>query len=225
MMDINETIKDIRNQCRMAMNGIASTSMRQQGLTYKLNFGVSIQKIKEICNRYEANQELAENLWHTDVRELKILATLLYPISMFNIQTAEQWVRQILNQEIREQICLNLFQNLEFAEPLSLSWANSADENIRTSGYWLLVRLIITKKIAHQIDCTEIKEVFNDLTSENTSLKNAAILTLKHIGRQSENIAKEIIEKVRCYENSENIKEKEIFDNLNFEFEYYFETK
>ena len=40
MPNIEETIKDIKTQCRLAMNGMVSTAMRERGMDYRLNFGV-----------------------------------------------------------------------------------------------------------------------------------------------------------------------------------------
>ena len=37
-MDVHETIKDIKGQFRLFMNGVVSQSMREKGLDYKLNF-------------------------------------------------------------------------------------------------------------------------------------------------------------------------------------------
>ena len=41
METLHETIRTLRNQLRLAMNGVTATSMREKGLRYKLNFGVS----------------------------------------------------------------------------------------------------------------------------------------------------------------------------------------
>ena len=61
------------------MNGVISTSMRQKGMNYKLIFGVPIPEIKHIAAAHEPDAELARALWKEDVREMKILATLLFP--------------------------------------------------------------------------------------------------------------------------------------------------
>ena len=39
-MDVHETIKDIKGQFRLFMNGVASQSMREKGLDYKLNLSL-----------------------------------------------------------------------------------------------------------------------------------------------------------------------------------------
>ena len=56
-MDVHETIKDIKGQFRLFMNGVASQSMREKGLDYKLNFGIELPRLKEIAARYEKNHE------------------------------------------------------------------------------------------------------------------------------------------------------------------------
>lgn len=217
-----EIIRDIRKRCRMAMNGIASASMRDYGLNYKLNFGVSIQKIKEIAARYESDKDLAETLWLDGTRELKILATLLYPTEQFTIETANRWVAQIPNQEIREQICVNLFQTTDFADEVSLEWINSEDDNVRSTGYWLLVRRLLTKTFNNTIQLDTFKYIWKDISSENVSLRNAATLFLKNTGKVTPQLADQILEKVTVFKNSESPIQKEIYDSLSFEFEFFY---
>ncbi len=217
-----EIIRDIRKRCRMAMNGIASASMRSYGLNYKLNFGVSIQKIKEIAARYKSDKDLAETLWLDGTRELKILATLLYPIDQFTIETANRWVTQIPNQEIREQICVNLFQRTDFADEISLEWINSEDENVRSTGYWLIVRRLLTKTFDSIIQPDTFKYIWDDIFSENVSLRNAATLFLKNAGKLTPQLADQILEKVIIFKDSENPIKKEVYDSLSFEFEFFY---
>ncbi|WP_255491300.1 DNA alkylation repair protein [Dysgonomonas sp. ZJ279] len=216
-----DIIRDIRTRCRMAMNGMASASMRERGLTYKLNFGLVIQQIKDLAGQYEANAELAETLWKEETRELKILSTFLYPIDKFSPDTANRWVTEIPNQEMREQVCLNLFQELPFADQLAIAWGNSEDENIRTSGYWLLVRLLLTKKFEGVLTADYFSHIWEDIITENTFLRNAALLILKHIGRQSKDEANLILEKVSIYKDDQDLLKQEAYNSLDFEFEFF----
>ncbi len=219
---MQDIIKDMRTRCRLAMNGVASTSMRQRGLTYKVNFGLNIQQIKDLSSRYQPDAALAATLWKEDTRELKILATLLYPVKDFNEEMANSWVTEIPNQEIREQVCLNLFQNLSYANQLALAWANSENENIRTTGYWLLTRLFLTKS-ANTVSTNVFSFILEDAVSNNTFIRNAALLALKQIGRQSREQANWILNKLSIYKEDANLINQEAYNSLNFEFEYYFE--
>jgi hypothetical protein len=58
------------------------------------------------------------------VRELKIIATLLYPSHEFSREDAARWVLEIPTQEIREQVCMNLFSTINFADELVNDWVN-----------------------------------------------------------------------------------------------------
>ena len=46
---LQDELKEIRTQLRMAMNGVIATSMREKGIDYKLNFGVPLPEIKQIA--------------------------------------------------------------------------------------------------------------------------------------------------------------------------------
>ena len=96
-MDVHETIKDIKGQFRLFMNGVASQSMREKGLDYKLNFGIELPRLKEIAARYEKNHEVAQALWKENIRECKILAGMLQPVETFYPKIADMGRRYALS--------------------------------------------------------------------------------------------------------------------------------
>ncbi|MFV0537460.1 MAG: DNA alkylation repair protein [Dysgonomonas sp.] len=221
-MTQEEIIRDMRTRCRQAMNGIVSTSMRKWGLDYKVNFGLTIQQIKDISKRYSPDVALAEVLWPENTRELKIMSTLFYPIDKYKEETADKWVQEITNQEIREQICFNLFQELPYAESLSMKWIKNGQSQIRTTGYWLLSRLILLKR-SKEIHPEVLPHIWEDILSEDTSLRNAALLTLKQTGRQSKKTAGLIMQKISEFKERNDALKQEIYNSLDFEFSYFFE--
>lgn len=222
-MQHEDIIRDIRRRCRMAMNGIASASMRSHGLNYKLNFGVDIKKIKEIAARYESDLQLSELLWQDGTRELKILATMLCPHDACTKESACEWVRQIPNQEIREQVCINLFQSLTYADQLVSEWVVDNDYEVRTTGYWLYVRRILTKQLTQNIDISAFVYLWDDVVSPQVSLRNAALLFVKNAGKQSAAIAEDIMRNLSNYKDSEDDFLREIYDSIAFEFEFFYQ--
>lgn len=217
---MEETIKDIRIRLRKAMNGVVSASMRQKGMEYKLNFGVSIPEIKNIASVYTPNIELAKWLWTQDVREHKILATLLYPREAFTEEDAESWVGDIRNQEIAEQFCTNLTQHLSFAPSLAESWVSDERENVKTSGFLLYARLYTQGNNSLSSDklLTEAKAVIDKGVSRP---QRAALLALKRYGRQEEAQAEAVLNHFNTYLNSDSKERQEFYKDLKFEFEYY----
>lgn len=213
-------IRSIRNDLRLSMNGIAATSMREKGVHYRMNFGVDLMRIREIALRYVPDVMLAETLWKEDVRELKILATLLYPVDRFTSDAADRWVVSITNQEIREQACRNLFQQISFAGELVNLWIVNEIEEIRATGYWLFARLCIMRAPSLEMVESELilERAVSDLKSESMLLRQAALNVLKYHGRLSERNREDVLQKVACFNDSTDPYEQEILDQLHFEF-------
>ena len=219
---MKEILRDIRTQLRLSMNGIIATSMREKGMNYRMNFGVDIPKIHQIAQKYTPDKTLAETLWKEDVREMKILATLLYPKSEFSDEAAERWVSSIPNQEIREQVCKNLFQEMAFADKWVQRWVENDDAEIRITGYWLFARLCISGAgVVEKIKTEKLLEnALQDIQLQSVFLRQAALNALKFYGRMSKQNAGNVLQKISFFEISDNAQEKEVFDLLRFEFEY-----
>ena len=67
MESLQDEIREIRKELRLAMNGVISTSMREKGIVYKLNFGVPYPEIKGIARKHKPDGELAAALKKTSV--------------------------------------------------------------------------------------------------------------------------------------------------------------
>lgn len=142
-MTTHETIREIKAQFRLFMNGVASQSMREKGLDYKLNFGIELPRLKEISLRYEKNHSLAGELWKENIRECKILATLLQPVETFLPEIADIWVEDIRHQEMAEIACMNLFQHLPYASTKAFQWIADEREFFQVCGFLTLARLFM----------------------------------------------------------------------------------
>lgn len=222
-MELQDALRDIRTKCRLAMNGIASTSMRERGLDYKLNFGLLQEQIKRIADEYEPNKLLAEALWIEETRELKILATILYPLDEFTEETANKWVNDIKLQEMREQLCINLFQKLSFANKIASEWANDINEQVRTTGYWLLVRLFVTKKIDKTIDIKAFNQyIWEDIISDDLFRRNASLSVLKYLVRKSKEEGLAILDKLSIYKDESDPIKQEAYNCIAFEIDFMY---
>ena len=218
---MDTVLKNIRTDLRLSMDGATAASMRQLGVNFRMNFGVSISRIKEISLKYELGPALAERLWGEDVRELKILATMLFPRDEMLAEMADEWGRSITNQEIREQACKNLFQELPFADKLVEKWSVHADESARTTGYWLFTRLcIVHPEVVGRVESEAVlKRAINDLGEESLLLCQSALNALRFFGRRSKENATWVLHEVSHMESSMVSREREMFDQLRYEFE------
>lgn len=218
---MKDILQQMRTDLRLSMSGVISSSMRNKGINYRMIFGVEIPRIVEISKKYTPDILLAETLWSEDVREMKIMATLLYPKEQFSKETALLWIVDIRDQEMREQVCKNILQELDFANELVNTVIDDREEGIRTTGYWLFARLCIIKRL-DMVDAVDIELLLNkaieDLKSESLLLRQSALNALKFFGRLSPTKSGVVLSKVATFKNSPNPVEIEMYDQLTFEF-------
>lgn len=142
-MNIESTILEIKKELRANMNGVASKQMRDGGLQYHVNFGIELPRLQTIASEFEPNHELAQQLWHENVRESKILAAMLMPIDRFLPDVADIWVEQIPNAEIAQTTVHYLFSRLPYASDKAFEWMASGNEITQLCGFLLIGRLLM----------------------------------------------------------------------------------
>lgn len=192
-MDVHETIKEIKGQFRLYMNGIASQSMREKGLDYKLNFGIELPRLKEIAARYEKNHEVAQTLWKENIRECKILAGMLQPVDTFYPEIADIWIEDMHYPEIAELTCLNLFQYLPYASEKAFEWMADEREYFQLCGFMLLARLLMNgNKLNERSEAEFLDQATAALESEGVLSQKAAATALKKFAVQSKENGKKV---------------------------------
>lgn len=184
--ETQDRLKEIKGRFRLLMNGVVSQSMREKGLGYKINWGIGIPALKGIAAEYGKDYELAVELWKEDIRECKILATMMMPAAEMQTDMAELWASQIPNQEIAEMAAFNLFQYLPDALVLALRWLASASAAVQICGYNVLARLFMR---GTDISERDINEFFDQsqtaLRDDNISVRHAAVNSLSRFAQMS----------------------------------------
>lgn len=137
----HETAKQIKQSFRLLMNGDASRSMREKGLNYKLNWGISVPELKRMASKYGKNYNLAVELWNDDVRECRLLATLIMPAEQMLPELVDVWMETLNTYELAEQLVHNLLQHLSFAPVLAFEWIADEKPLWQYTGYLLLAKL------------------------------------------------------------------------------------
>ncbi len=77
--DTQQRLKEIKQSFRLMMDGVTAQSMRNKGLDYHLNWGASQAMLRDKADEIGKDHDLAIALWKEDVRECKILATMVMP--------------------------------------------------------------------------------------------------------------------------------------------------
>ena len=164
---VHSKVKEIKQSFRLMMDGAVAQSMRDKGLDYHLNWGATIprlqakaEEIKAMFNvsddseRSEFNvsslmfnlYELSIALYKENVRECKILASMLMPPDEILPEVVDIWQEQIPSQEIAEQLAFNLYQHLPYAPEKAYQWIASDKEYDQLCGFHILTRLFMNRQ-------------------------------------------------------------------------------
>ena len=199
--EIEEKLREIKSSFRIRMNGLASKTLRENGMNYKLNWGISLPDLRTMAQNYEPNLELAIALWKEDIRECKIMATLLAPHDDFPMELAELWLEQTDNQEIAESLAFNLLQHLDYASELSFKWLPSDNLFAKIAAYNTLGRLFSQHYILDNRDINEyIDQALVALVDDNIGMRRAAFNSLQKfslLGEEYEMVVKKALKSVQ----------------------------
>ena len=171
-----EKLKEIKKSFFLRMDGTASRSMREKGLDYKINWGVSIPDLRKMADEYGKDYALAIELWKENIRECKILATMMMPPEQMLPEIVELWMEQTPSQEIAEMAAFNLYQHLEYAPVLAFQWIAGDNEMEQICGYNLLARLFMKGQEPNERGIQEfLDQALTALQSPSISVRHAAM--------------------------------------------------
>jgi 3-methyladenine DNA glycosylase AlkD len=193
-MDTKERVKEIKQSLRQLMDGQTAQSMRDKGVDYKLNWGASIPMLREKAEEIGKDYDLAIELWKADVRECKILATMVMPAEQILPEVVDIWMEQTSSQEIAEQAAFNLYQHLPYAPEKAYQWIASDKDMEQLCGFHVLSRLFMNKQEPNERGINEfIDQALAALQGPAPSVRKAAmqsIIRFSELGLMYERLAK-----------------------------------
>ena len=191
MTTLQEKVKDIKQSFRTMMDGATAQSMRQKGMDYKLNWGATLPRLQEMAAELRQDvaamqppsswslYDLALALWKEDVRECKILATMLMPADEILPEVVDIWMEQTPTVEIAEQAAFNLYQHLPFAAEKAYQWLSSSSVLPQLCGYHVLSRLFARGQEPNDRGINEfVDQALTALQSDSLVLRKAAMQSL-----------------------------------------------
>lgn len=186
-MTTEEKIKKIKQSFRLYMNGVTSQSLRDKGVNYHLNWGANILHLRDMASEYGKDYDLAMALWKENIRECKVLATMIMPVEKFESDLAMLWIEQIPTQEIAELLCLNLLQHQKYASDLAFQMMAETASLHRMCGFLILSRQFMKGMQPNERDINEfVDQAINALQDEELPLRHAALTAMQRFAELGE---------------------------------------
>lgn len=195
--EIHQKLMEIKRSFRLVMNGPTSHTMREMGMEYKLNWGVPFTELKKMAAEYGKDYELAIELWKEDIRECKILATLIMPAEKMLPEIADVWMEQVASQEMAEMLAFNLLQDVSYAPVLAYQWMASGNPLYQITGFQLIARLFTKGQEPNERGINEfLDQARTALQGDHMGVKHAAansVLRFADLGEDYEKIARKAL--------------------------------
>lgn len=192
--ETHQKLMKIKRSFRLLMSGPTSQSMTQKGLGYKINWGVPFIELKKMALEYGKDYELAIELWKEDIRECKILATLIMPAEKMLPEITDIWMEQVKSQEMAEMLAFNLLQYVDYAPDIAYEWIATDKTLYEIAGFQLLARLFANGQEANERGINEfLDQAAVALQGDNMGIKHAAancVLRFADLGEEYEKIAR-----------------------------------
>lgn len=192
--ETHQKLMKIKRSFRLLMSGPTSQSMTQKGLGYKINWGVPFIELKKMALEYGKDYELAIELWKEDIRECKILATLIMPAEKMLPEITDIWMEQVKSQEMAEMLAFNLLQHVDYAPAIAYEWIATDKTFYEIAGFQLLARLFANGQEANERGINEfLDQAAVALQGDNMGIKHAAancVLRFADLGEEYEKIAR-----------------------------------
>jgi len=200
-MTTRERVKEIKQSFHLMMDGATAQSMRNKGLDYHVNWGASLPMLKAKAAEIGKDYDLAIALWKENVRECKILATLIMPADKILPEVVDIWMEQTPSQEIAELASFNLYQHLPFAADKAYRWIASEHELYQECGFLVLARLFMRGQEPNERGIHEyIDQLLVALQSTSVAVKKAAYTSVQRfadLGLVYERIAKSALKTIK----------------------------
>ncbi|MBR5455502.1 MAG: DNA alkylation repair protein [Bacteroidaceae bacterium] len=199
-LSIHETIKEIKKEFRLSMNGVVSTLQRRQGLDYRINFGIEVPRLKRIAAKFPHDEELARTLWKENIRECKLLAIYLLPEASYPL-VAEEWIAETRFTEIADLLSMHILYRIPEAAEKALEWTGRKEGLFPHCGYMTLTHLF---RSGHGLENTEEEKFLDNITTvfaveSSTTLRRNAYNSLLHYididGTRADSISNRLKEK------------------------------
>lgn len=174
-------IKEIKQSFRLMMNGVTAQSMRDKGSDYHVNWGAPLPMLRAKAKEIGKDYHLAIELWKEDVRECKILATMVMPAEEMPAEVVDIWMEQTRTQEMAEMASFNLYRFLPFAADKAYQWIASDKALYQLCGFSVLGRLFMEGREPNERGINEfLDQAAVAIHSDSVAVRKAVVNSVLH---------------------------------------------
>ena len=190
----NISLNCIIKKLKKKANANNLSGMARYGMDISNRLGVSIPNLRELAKEIGKDNKLALELWEKGMDETKILSSMIAEENKFTEEEAEKWVADFNSWDVCDQVCMNLFKKLPFAEKKIKEWAKREEEFVKRAAFSLIACIAVYDKQKPDNDFIKFLPLIKrSITDERNYVKKAVSWALRNIGKRNKNLNREVI--------------------------------
>jgi len=177
---------DVLKKLKSLGNTKSKEAIAKYGITPKEAFCVSLPNLRILAKEIGRNYELALELWSHDIREPRILASMIADPLKLTRKEMESWAAEFDYWEICDQCCMNLFKKHTLAYETAVEWSGRKEEFVKRAGFVIMACLAIGDK---KTDDSKFRFFFpiikREAADNRNMVKKAVNWALRQIGKRN----------------------------------------
>lgn len=207
---------------RHHQDGEIAEKIRNSGLNYNMNYGVSSLLLSNYAKSVGRNQELADALWKENFREAKLMTFMLADYQTITNETVQTYISGCVNNEMVEIGVIHLFSLLPTALQTAKKWIFDSQRYVKMAGYLTIARLSMMKSFGSEDDLQEIFQAYErDIVSTDFFVYQSVQKAFQELAFRRHDLKPLIIGKTKyiCTQNKGTdfeLQTKEMFQILEY---------
>lgn len=217
-MELNKTFAEILHFIKAHRNGDAAQRMKDMGLIYNMNYGVSLLNIKEFLKTIPQNQELALKLWNEPLRETKLFALYLFEPAQCDSTFIHSLLNSLQNTELSEQAAWSVFCYSQLSQETLLDWCRDDSQTVKLAGYNTIIRKLKTGNMPQFDFGVFFDMLYHEIETDAVLPQKSVSFALTEIARKGNKpLVEQFVQKIETINTKQS---RFIVDNVNNELEY-----
>jgi 3-methyladenine DNA glycosylase AlkD len=188
------SVNDIVKKLKSKANPDNLEGMARYGISTKNRLGNSIPFLRKLAKEIGKNNKLALELWEEGIDETRILASMIGEEDKLTEVQCEKWVADFNSWDVCDQVCMNLFKKLPFAEKKIKEWSKREEEFVKRAAFSLIACIAVYDKKKSDKEFLKFLTLIKKAsTDERNYVKKAVSWALRNTGKRNKNLNKEVI--------------------------------
>jgi len=165
------------------------------GINANKAIGINIPTLRKLAKAIGKNQDLALQLWETEIHEARLLAIFIAEHKKFDEALMEKWMKDFSSWDICDQACGGIFDKTPLAYQKAVEWSKRKKEYEKRAGFALMAALAIhDKKTSNKPFISFLTYIEKEAYDDRNFVRKAVNWALRQIGKRNIVLLEQAIE-------------------------------